>query len=117
MNKEWLFKKKEHQELYKILYNLEIAAVREKQISQEPSKEAMDEIVANLSLNREDGTRPVVICETIPFVVYMNNEELTTFPLYKAKLQSIRPSMDMECWQHWTTVRGAFWRHQDILLL
>lgn len=123
MSIEWLKKKKEHQEVYAVLNNLESSLVSENSsASSHPFEEKLKEIVELIMKEKKEGTgpvgkRPVVICEADPFVVYMNDEELTTFSLYKAKLRKVRPSMDSECWRHWTSVRSAFWRHQDIRAL
>lgn len=108
----WQFDQMHHCEVLEKLLTMERASS-----STIPMKESTEEIIKSLMAQiseKEAGKRPVIICEASPFVVQMTDEEMTHFSLFKAKLQSVRPSMDLECWQHWIKGRSAFWRHEGI---
>ena len=107
---KWLVQKARHQRLYAALSEIERAAPSSMRM--EPPTEAVIQGLMALVSQTEAGKRPVIICEASPFVVQMTDEEMTTFSLYKAKLLSVRPEMILDCWQHWTSVRSAFWRHE-----
>jgi hypothetical protein len=112
MDKPWLMQKAFHQRLHAALSRIERAAPSSMPM-QPPTEAVIQGLMAQVS-QKEAGKRPVIICEASPFVVQMTDEDMTTFSLYKEKLQSVRPSMDLECWKHWTSVRSAFWRHEEI---
>jgi hypothetical protein len=109
---KWIVQKALHQRLYAALSEIERAAPSSMPM-QPPTEAVIQGLMAQVS-QKEAGKRPVIICEASPFVVQMTDDDMTTFSLYKAKLLSVRPSMDLECWQHWTSVRSAFWRHEEI---
>jgi hypothetical protein len=118
---KWFKMKGTHQKVYAELHQMEMIAAMHETSASKPSEKDVENIASMVTkLLGEPGdpqmemTRPVVICVTSPFVVMMSDKEMTNFELYKSKICSVRASMDLECWQHWTSVRGAFWRHQEI---
>jgi hypothetical protein len=120
---KWFKMKEMHQRVYEELRNIETIASMSSSSLPPPSSEELEKIATTVSNEikalqdpKSPRKRPVVICVESPFVIMMSDYELTDFELYKSKICSIRSSMDLECWQHWTSVRSSFWRHEDFFV-
>jgi hypothetical protein len=114
---KWFHTKAIHQRVFAELLKIEELASKDSTPLELPSNEDIEKLVEQVKeqiANKKEMKNPVVICCEVPFVVMMSDLEMTDFELYKSKIRSIRVSMDLECWRHWTSVRGAFWRHQDL---
>ena len=113
MDQLWFTKKLLHQKIYAMLDRIEREVANgNSEDYKELSEENVQKLLADIKEKKEGNA--VVVCESPPFVVFVSNDEMTDFKSFKAKLVGERSSMDIRCWQHWTTVRSAFWRHEEI---
>ena len=115
----WLKCKVLHQNAYLKLEKLERAAFI--QVVREQPSEADMARMQETSITAANLTPPGKNCVLVfldnLIVAYMTDDEMKDFQKYMQKIREIKPEAEQikDClWQHWTSIRRAFWNENKI---
>ncbi len=117
----WLKCKVLHQNAYSKLEKLEREAFIEV-VREQPSKHDMtmiQETCINAANFTPSGKNCVLLLLDNLIVAYMTDDEMKDFQKYMEKIREVQPEAEQikDClWQHWTSVRRAFWNENKIYI-
>jgi hypothetical protein len=117
----WLKCKVLHQNAYSKLEILERAAFIEV-VREQPSEDdmaRMQETSISAARNTPPGKNCVLLFLDNLMVAYMTDDEMKDFQKYMQKIREVQPDAEQlkDClWQHWTSIRRAFWNEHTVYI-